>query len=61
MAINREWHQANRMPKNPTEEQRIKWHIEHANNCDCRKPDAALLAKMKKMGFVGAKIRAKKA
>lgn len=29
MKINKEWHLKNRMPKNPTSEQRIAWHIEH--------------------------------
>jgi hypothetical protein len=36
MKLNKEWHQANRMPENPTMEQRIAWHIEHAKNCGCR-------------------------
>lgn len=35
--INKEWHLKNRMPKNATLEQRIKWHIEHEKNCKCRK------------------------
>jgi hypothetical protein len=39
--INKEWHQKNKMPKNPTLEERIKWHIEHAKNCTCREmPDS---------------------
>jgi hypothetical protein len=24
------------MPKNPSKEERIKWHVEHAENCTCR-------------------------
>jgi hypothetical protein len=34
--INAAWHKANRMPKNPTIEQRIQWHLEHLKNCHCR-------------------------
>jgi hypothetical protein len=34
--INAEWHKAHRMPKNPTLEERIKWHIAHAIYCACR-------------------------
>jgi len=34
--INAVWHKKNRMPKNPTSEERIKWHISHAKNCSCR-------------------------
>ena len=36
MKINAEWHKAHRMPKNPTLEQRIVWHKEHAEQCACR-------------------------
>ena len=36
MSINRDWHEKNRMPKNPTFEQRMEWHIAHAANCTCR-------------------------
>lgn len=34
--INRDWHAANRMPKNPTEAERIIWHRAHAAHCQCR-------------------------
>jgi hypothetical protein len=36
MKINREWHLNNKMPKNPTLEQRVQWHLEHEKNCQCR-------------------------
>lgn len=36
MKINKEWHEKNRMPKNPTLQQRLEWHIAHAANCACR-------------------------
>jgi hypothetical protein len=39
--INKEWHLKNKMQKNPTLEERIKWHIELAKNCTCREmPDS---------------------
>jgi len=34
--MNKEWHSAHTMPKNPTMEQRIIWHLEHNKNCGCR-------------------------
>ena len=43
MKINREWHLANRMPANPTKEQRFAWHIEHTKHCNCRKMSEKLL------------------
>lgn len=33
--INKEWHLANKMPKNPTFEQRMEWHINHLKDCNC--------------------------
>jgi hypothetical protein len=32
--INKEWHLKNRMPKNPTQKERMEWHIEHNKNCN---------------------------
>jgi len=46
--INREWHLANKMPKNPTLEQRIAWHKEHAKNCGCWPIPDKLFEEMKK-------------
>jgi len=43
MNINAEWHKANRMPQNPTLEERINWHIDHAKNCQCRPMPEKLL------------------
>lgn len=49
MKINKEWHQAHKMPKNPTLEQRINWHFEHLKNCQCRSDiPKKLKAEMKK-------------
>lgn len=49
--INKEWHLANRMPKNPTLDQRIQWHIEHAKHCKCRPIDEKILEEIKKRGI----------
>jgi len=48
VAINKSWHQTNRMPKNPTLEQRIGWHTEHTRHCACRPVPEGLLAEMRK-------------
>jgi len=52
MQINAKWHRANRMPKNPTLEQRIKWHLEHAKNCNCRPLGGKILEEIKKRGLL---------
>jgi hypothetical protein len=47
VTVNADWHRAHPMPKNPTFEQRVAWHREHASHCGCRQPPpdiAALLA-----------------
>lgn len=51
MNINKEWHLKNRMPKNPTMEERIHWHIEHSKNCSCRPMDKKILEEIKKRGI----------
>ena len=34
--MNASWHRKHPMPKNPTVNQRIAWHVEHAKHCACR-------------------------
>jgi hypothetical protein len=36
LKLNRAWHEQNRMPKNATLDQRVRWHMEHQANCSCR-------------------------
>lgn len=51
MTINRDWHLANKMPKNPTMDQRIEWHLAHARNCTCRKLDGKILEEIRRRGI----------
>ena len=51
MKINAKWHLANKMPKNPTLDQRVKWHLEHAKNCVCRPLGGKILEEIKKRGL----------
>lgn len=62
--INADWHRAHPMPKNPTDDQRIAWHMEHVKACGCRGIPAGVLALMAKRGitepeenFAGGKRR----
>jgi hypothetical protein len=48
MQINKDWHMANKMPKNPTIEQRIEWHLAHAKNCICRPLGGKILEEINK-------------
>jgi hypothetical protein len=47
MPINAEWHRQHPMPKNPTIEQRIVWHLAHQEHCACRPIPANLKEQMK--------------
>ena len=38
--LNKEWHLRHPMPENPTLEERIAWHIDHARHCGCREMPA---------------------
>jgi hypothetical protein len=46
MPINAAWHRKHPMPKNPTVEQRVAWHREHAVECACRPVPPKLRALM---------------
>lgn len=48
MKLNKAWHLANKMPKNPTMEQRIAWHTGHAKHCRCREMPPQLKAEIEK-------------
>ncbi|MEJ0013107.1 MAG: hypothetical protein WDM94_10885 [Bauldia sp.] len=49
--INAAWHDANPMPKNPTLDQRIAWHVAHARHCGCRPVPDKLGEEMVKRGI----------
>ena len=40
--MNAEWHRMNVMPKNATQEQRVRWHTDHQQFCGCRPVPATL-------------------
>ncbi|PIN96682.1 hypothetical protein COU56_00105 [Candidatus Pacearchaeota archaeon CG10_big_fil_rev_8_21_14_0_10_31_9] len=33
--LNSEWHEKNKMPKNASFEEKVKWHTEHNKYCSC--------------------------
>ncbi|WP_116131566.1 hypothetical protein [Tropicimonas sp. IMCC34043] len=48
---NKDWHGDHPMPKNPTEEQRLAWHLDHAAHCGCRGIPGTILALMEERGI----------
>jgi len=51
MKINKGWHLSHKMPKNPTLDQRVGWHVEHTRNCQCRPLGGKILKEIKKRGI----------
>jgi hypothetical protein len=51
MKLNKEWHMAHPMPKNPSFDQRVSWHLEHIKNCQCRGLPAKLAEEMQRKGI----------
>ncbi|WP_192910086.1 hypothetical protein [Mucilaginibacter ginsenosidivorax] len=51
MKINKQWHLDNPMPKNPTFNQRVEWHLQHQKNCACRPIPAKLASAMIEQGI----------
>lgn len=60
MKLNKEWHQLNPMPKKPTLEERLAWHLEHSKNCECRKMPEKIAAKLLKKNNLSKGIPAKR-
>ncbi len=49
--MNTAWHNGHPMPKNPTLDQRIAWHLDHAKNCGCRPIAGKIRDEMLKRGI----------
>jgi len=52
MNINKDWHLTHRMPKKPTLDQRVSWHVEHARHCPCRPLEGKILSEIKKRRII---------
>ncbi len=48
MKINKKWHELNPMPKNPSLEDQINWHIAHAKACKCREMPESIVKEIRK-------------
>jgi hypothetical protein len=55
--LNREWHLKHKMPKNPSHEQRLEWHLAHALNCSCREMPDEIRRELEARGLLGPTVR----
>jgi hypothetical protein len=46
--LNKDWHEQHRMPKNPTLDQRVEWHIAHKKACGCREIPESVKEELRK-------------
>ena len=51
MKLNADWHRGHKMPKNPSLDQRVSWHLEHARHCGCRDVPSTIKAELRKRGL----------
>lgn len=52
MKINREWHEAHRLSRNATFEERLEWHREHAEKCGCRESPENIRLELARRGML---------
>lgn len=50
--LNAAWHARHKMPRNPTTEQRLTWHVQHAKHCACRSIPPKLQALLRRSARV---------
>jgi hypothetical protein len=46
--LNREWHEAHRLPRNAKLAERVDWHLEHERVCGCREMPASIKAELER-------------
>jgi hypothetical protein len=46
--FNGAWHQKHPMPKKPTLEQRVDWHLAHSKACGCREIPKTVMAELRR-------------
>ena len=49
--INRAWHETHRLGPKAKLDERIAWHIEHAQVCGCREMPESIKAELTKRGI----------
>jgi hypothetical protein len=50
--VNGQWHSQHRLDKGASLDERILWHLEHAQSCGCRPIPPKVLEEMQRRGLV---------
>jgi hypothetical protein len=48
--MNSSWHKKHPMPKKPSLQQRVQWHLAHAKACGCRGIPKTVIAELRRRG-----------
>jgi hypothetical protein len=51
MKLNREWHLQHKLARNASLEERINWHMLHAENCQCREMPVSIRRELEARGW----------
>jgi len=51
--LNREWHEAHKLARSATLEERLHWHLAHAANCGCRDMPESIRRELESRGLLG--------
>lgn len=60
MKLNREWHLTHKLPRSASHEERLNWHVLHAENCQCREMPDAIRRELEARGWTVPTVRSLK-
>jgi hypothetical protein len=60
MKLNKEWHLTHKMPRNASFEERLNWHMLHAENCQCREMPESIRRELEARGWTAPSVRSLK-
>jgi len=58
--LNRQWHEAHKLPRNASLEERLNWHVLHAENCGCRAMPDSIRRELEARGWTVPSVRSLK-
>jgi hypothetical protein len=53
--LNRQWHEQHQMGARADIDERVRWHLEHAEVCGCRPIPLGVLGEIERRGFCATK------
>ena len=60
MKLNKEWHLTHKLPRGASLEERLEWHLLHAENCQCREMPESIRRELEARGWTAPTARSLK-